>query len=259
MPMPVRFPESEASPSDPLFLIRSRIREKRMYEARFLCRQLGSEIGANERSKVEEEISRLLAQVEQLRRQAREYAVEGKQHLVKKMYNDISQIAIDVPGLAEERQALEGPEAFFAHLATPKTEQKTAAPLPAASETDAAQQPAASCDVESQRIRRMRPSLRLWAGLGCLVMLLVLAVLWTFLHTSLQEEAPSAAVEQASLSPVQTIVIRPISASTSLEDVTPSEGSKEADEDLSTLDQAPAAPHALRVGELQIESKPSVQ
>ena len=74
-----------ASTPDPLLdvdnpsaLIRARIRERRIFEARFLCRQLADELGEMERNTLEAELARLLGQVERLRQQARAHAEEGR-------------------------------------------------------------------------------------------------------------------------------------------------------------------------------------
>src|SRR5690349_15110163 len=91
---------------NPAALIRSRIREKRIFEARFLYRQLGAEIGEKEKAALERELSGLLTQVKKMQQQARECAAQGQNHLAEKLYSAIEQIAIDVPGLAEEKQAL---------------------------------------------------------------------------------------------------------------------------------------------------------
>ncbi len=112
-----------ASTPDPLLdvdnpsaLIRARIRERRIFEARFLCRQLADELGEMERNSLEAELARLLGQVERLRQQASAHAEEGRHQQAARTFRDIERIAIDVPGLAAERQALEGARAVLARI-----------------------------------------------------------------------------------------------------------------------------------------------
>jgi len=109
---------------NPSALIRSRIREKRIFEARFLFRQLGAEIGEMEKSALERELSVSLAQVKKMQQQAREYAAQGQNDLAETLYSEIERIAIDVPGLAEEKKALAGAEALIARTTGKAVERK---------------------------------------------------------------------------------------------------------------------------------------
>ena len=101
---------------NPSALIRARIRERRIFEARFLCRQLADELGEMERNALEAELARLIGQVERLRQQARSHAEEGRSQQAARTFRDIERIAIDVPGLAAERQTLEGARAVLARI-----------------------------------------------------------------------------------------------------------------------------------------------
>jgi|GEM_PF-1781730 len=109
---------------NPSALIRSRIREKRIFEARFLFRQLGAEIGEREKSALERELSDSLAQVKKMQQQAREYAAQGQNNLAETLYSEIERIAIDVPGLAEEKKALAGAGALIARTTGKAVERK---------------------------------------------------------------------------------------------------------------------------------------
>lgn len=109
---------------NPSALIRSRIREKRIFEARFLFRQLGAEIGEREKSALERELSDSLAQVKKMQQQAREYAAQGQNNLAETLYSAIERIAIDVPGLAEEKKALAGAGALIARTTGKAVERK---------------------------------------------------------------------------------------------------------------------------------------
>ena len=115
-------PDPVLSVENPVSLIRSRIKEKRLFEARFLCRQLGDALGAKERLALERELTGLMDQVDTLQQQARVLLDEGQKDQVVRLYNEMEAIAIDVPGLAEEKRALEGSEAIIAKL-TSKTPQ----------------------------------------------------------------------------------------------------------------------------------------
>src|SRR5665647_2797098 len=101
---------------NPSALIQSRIREKRIFEARFLCRQLGAEIGERKKIALERELAGLLKQVGKLQQQAREYTAQGQNHLADALYLDIEEIAIDVPGLAEEKKARAGAVDLIARI-----------------------------------------------------------------------------------------------------------------------------------------------
>lgn len=117
---------------NPSSLIRARIREKRIFEARFLYRQLGAEIGGKEKTAIERELSGILGQVKKIQQQAREYAAQGQSNLAVKLYSDIEQLAIDVPGLAEEKQALAGAEALAARITGKAVERKPEVVVPQA-------------------------------------------------------------------------------------------------------------------------------
>ena len=116
-------------PSQPLLssdetqdVIRSRIREKRLFEARFLCRKLGQGLTAEQRASLEEQLGAALKQVDQLRNQGKERVACGEYGQARAFYAQLEAIAIDVPGVAEEVKALAGAEALAARLAKPVKE-----------------------------------------------------------------------------------------------------------------------------------------
>lgn len=102
-----------------LALIQGRIAEKRLFEARFLCRRLGDGLGVVRRQALARELDEALAQVEPLRRQAQALVAQGDHYQAGLVYSQIEAIAVDVPGVAEERQALAGAEALAARLHKP--------------------------------------------------------------------------------------------------------------------------------------------
>lgn len=249
---------------NPSALIRSRIREKRIFEARFLYRQLGAEIGAKEKIALERELSGSLEQVKKLQQQAREYTAQGQNSLAVKLYLDIEQIAIDVPGLAEEKKALAGAEALVARFTGKIPEvQKPPAKAPVVPiaplvqnvpDTEVVQVspvvPPKSVFIPEvwQRLQQLPRRWLLAIGIGCLVILL-------FLLRSPQEKqtlsAPSPSPPAASR---QTIAIRPLEASSSM---IPSQPGPEIDPNRPAIETAPSLPPVLQVEPLQIQKSAS--
>ncbi len=188
--MPARAPELPVE--NPSALIRSRIRERRIFEARFLCRQLGSAIEAREKHQLERELTDVLAQVNTLRQLAGQHIAEGRNDLAGQLYDDIEQLAIDVPGLAEEKRTLAGTEAIFAKISSKiPTERETATQAPAppvVSEVPAApmretvrvpialQVPSQVAEAW-QKLQQIPRRWLLTIGLGCLVFLVFLLLL----------------------------------------------------------------------------------
>ncbi len=236
-----------ASTPDPLLdvdnpsaLIRGRIRERRIFEARFLCRQLADELGEMERNTLEAELARLLGQVERLRQQARAHAEEGRHQQAARTFREIERIAIDVPGLAAERQALEGARAVLARITDTavqreleQTRLEATPPLPA----DEAPHPA----LARNRRRPARRLPRLW--LAALLFGLVLAVVLFVLLRPVRKDAPVPPMAPAA--PAQQIHIRPLVAAGPPEP-TPPPAARPAEGD------APAPAGSLRLGELQV-------
>ena len=238
-----------ASTPDPLLdvdnpsaLIRARIRERRIFEARFLCRQLADELGEMERNALEAELARLLGQVERLRQQARAHAEEGRHQQAARAFRDIERIAIDVPGLAAERQALEGARAVLARITDTavqreleQTRLEVTPPLPA----DEAPHPA----LARNRRRPARRLPRLW--LAAILLGLVLAAALLVLLRPGRKDAPVPPMAPAA--PAQQIHIRPLVAAGPPEPTPPL-----ADAARLPQGDAPAPGGSLRLGELQV-------
>ena len=225
---------------NPSALIRARIRERRIFEARFLCRQLADELGEMERNALEAELARLIGQVERLRQQARSHAEEGRHQQAARTFRDIERIAIDVPGLAAERQTLEGARAVLARITETavqreleQTRQETTPPPP----DSEAPHPL----LARNRRRSVRRLPRLW--LAAMLLGVVLAVALFVLLRSGRQEVPAPPVAPAA--PAQQIHIRPLVAAGPPEP-TPPPAARPAEGD------APAPAGSLRLGELQV-------
>jgi hypothetical protein len=107
---------TQFSAERPAARIRARVAERRLLEARFLLRQFSNEIDARERRALDQEIGNVLAEVERLRHLARAAMTAGRREEAARLYRDIEQLAVDVPGVAEEQRALAGAEAIFARI-----------------------------------------------------------------------------------------------------------------------------------------------
>ncbi len=205
-----------------LALIQGRIAEKRLFEARFLCRRLGDGLGVGSRQVLARELDEALAQVEPLRRQAQALVAQGDHHQAGLVYNQIEAIAVDVPGVAEERQALAGAEALAARLhkppvAEPETlvEVAPAATMAAESERvapDAVQiepsaaPPDAPASAQQVQGRSFFPGWKLLAASGLVAGALVFAfLLWHKPATPPSPAATSTIIIQP-LQPVETAV-----------------------------------------------------
>ena len=227
---------------NPSALIRARIRERRIFEARFLCRQLTDELGEMERNALEAELARLIGQVERLRQQARAHAEEGRNQQAARTFRDIERIAIDVPGLAAERQTLEGARAVLARITETavqreleQTRQETTPPPP----DSEAPHPL----LARNRRRSVRRLPRLW--LAAMLLGVVLAVALFVLLRSGRQEVPAPPVAPAA--PVQQIHIRPlVAAGPPEEQPPPTEAAPPSEGDAVT----PGG--SLRLGELQV-------
>jgi hypothetical protein len=259
------------SVEDPVSLIRSRIKEKRLFEARFLCRQLGDALGAKERLALERELTGLMDLVFKLQQQAGVLLDEGQKDQVVRLYNEIEAIAIDVPGLAEEKRALEGAGAIFAKLSsqTPhaghrqhrlaaalasrpaNTMGEQEAPImPHIPPTDKEEQGVAVAVAGTHRKKRVG---RLWLAAGLVGLLLLLFFFWR----------GGKEISSPALSPpltTQKILIRPLVATSPEEVEQPAVTKQPVQEEVKPVDQpiqpieknVPPVP-VLRLGALQVE------
>ena len=231
--------KAEFSPEHPAARIRAKLEQRRVLEARFLLRQFSDEIDAGQRQALEQEVKRLLAEVERLRHQARTAAVEGRREEAGKLYRDIEQLVVDVPGLPEERAALAGAEAVFYRLsaqdlgAVPPVpmdvplqasgrEVRESEPLDgaaaAAQERQQAIAQAVSEMAAMRQARRPRRFLGLWLAVaGCAGIALALLLIW--------QSRPKELAASPPVSPVQTsahdIVIEPARSGDSTSPATP--------------------------------------
>lgn len=205
-----------------LTLIQGRIAEKRLFEARFLCRRLGEGLGAASRDVLARELDEALAQVERLRGQAQALVTLGDHVQAGLLYSRIEAIAVDVPGVAEERQALAGAEALAARLHKPRAEEP--APTPAVVVSAAVEESGEiaappTLQVEAAHpspvVEMSRPSLpqqrspllswKLLAAGGLVLGVLALLLLWGRQSTSPPVSSTSTIVIQP-LQPVATAV-----------------------------------------------------
>lgn len=239
---------------DPVSLIRSRIQEKRLFEARFLCRQLAGDLDGTDKKALERELAGMLTRVDQLRRQARALVVEGRKAQAAEVYGEIAAIAIDVPGVAEEQRALEGAEVLVARIAGKRSErleaaeevvQEAAPPLSVDVQPRkaAAPEPERAPQIAGNTTQKNRPRLWLAAALLGTLALLAAALLWRGAgHSS----PPSA----------HTITIRPLDLPVSPVEQPPQSPTQQAPEQVSPPNAAegvPASP-SLKLGTLQVET-----
>ncbi len=105
------------SSDDTQEVIGSRIKEKRLFEARFLCRKLGQGLTAEQRASFEHQLTQALKRVETLRAEAKTLFAQGEYASARTLYEQVEAIAIDVPGVCEEIKTLAGAEALALRLA----------------------------------------------------------------------------------------------------------------------------------------------
>lgn len=253
--MPTRTPDPLFALDDPVSLIRARMQEKRLFEARFLCRQLVGEIGASEKKALERELTGLLTQVEQLRRQAQALVADGRREQAAAVYGEIAAIAIDVPGVAEEQRALEGAEALVARIAC-KTGPLERSDLEPALRVDVQAETSTVDDSPQAPPKQQQPGRRVWLAVSLLGILALLALLvW---RGGRHASAPQSMPPQAA----QTITIRPLDLPSPaveqpqqpqrLQQVQPLQQAAEPVAPPVEPENVPASP-SLKLGTLQVE------
>ncbi|MBM9536895.1 hypothetical protein [Desulfobulbus alkaliphilus] len=242
---------------NPTALIRSRISEKRIFEAGFLCRQLGTEIDPREKTALQQELDSLVARVDELRQQARAHAQEGRRTRADSVYRDIEGIAIDVPGLQEERAKLVGAEPLVAritgrtHTPEPEPATKPDEPMVKAEQREVEHEPAgAFSQVSFNGLARGRMIVLGSVGVLFLVALVVLVALFRGVQPPVLTEPEEGD---------QAILIRPLTLPPSdTATVIITEIGEESSDDStvsgdSTVAKPVDRPPTVSVGTLQIE------
>lgn len=238
--------KSELPVGDPSSLIRSRIKEKRIFEARFLHRQLGSAIADKEKKALERELSGSLEQVKKLQQQVREYIEQGQNNLAVKLYLDIEQIAIDVPGLAEEKKALAGAEALVSRVTGKTVERQPEVLLPSVT-------PAEAGRPVQPPVVAVQPSRRRWSRWWLLVGLAGLAVVLLLCFRNVSTEKSLSVTPTPTLTPSPPkIFIRPLAISSP-----PASNDQQPDKEAAPSNPdggaAPASVPSLQLAPLQIQ------
>ncbi len=244
--MPASKPESASPVENPSVLIRSRIKEGRIFEARFLCRQLSADLDAKEKNALIRELAQLQARVEKLQQQARACVAMEEYTLAGKLYQDIELIAIDVPGLAEEKKALEGAEALVAKIVgkTVTQEPVIIPQRPAPVESEKMVQPLA---VTRYRLKRWpRPWL-----LFCLLGLGLLVLLLFSLRRHLEEKPLATTLKPSQTQPTQQIFIKPLASISSSGTI--DQPDKKAEDNDPPAGTALPPSTSVQVGALQIK------
>ncbi len=192
---------------DPVALIRERIKEKRIFEARFLFRQFGDEIGADRKMKLADELAATLSRAEQMLQRARAHAAGGERSRAEQVYREIEAIVIDMPGVAEEIKALAGASALI-------TKMKPTAPIvvdpepeplsPEVAEREGGEIQSAPLAVGPRK--RRWPRWPLWLAAGCVVVMLSLLAMW---YDDVKDTSPLPVTPEQ---PTHKILIRPMVA-----------------------------------------------
>ena len=194
-------------------LIQARIREKRLYEARFLFRQLGDEIEGAAREQLQTSLTGLFNQIEQLRSQARAHASRKNREQAEDLYAAIERMAIDMPGLADEKQALAKLPYAVSAAKGEKPPSYGADKQPVAVEAESRKRSPIAPLVRLQPlVARLRQPRRYWRW-ATLALLLLLIVAMSLLLPADKPERPVAKPPSSEQGTPQSIVIRPMVAS----------------------------------------------
>lgn len=103
----VKVMSSEADDiKSPAAVIRDRIEARRLYEARFLFRQLVGELTPANRKQLEQQLEESIHALEQKHRDAVFYAGQGDFGRARKLLEEIEQAAVDFPELDREKERL---------------------------------------------------------------------------------------------------------------------------------------------------------
>lgn len=90
----------------PIAIIRERIAAKRLYEARFLLRQLGDELTPANREQMAKQLEDTIHALEQKHRDALYYAGQGNFDRAAELLEGIEQVTVDFPDLDREKERL---------------------------------------------------------------------------------------------------------------------------------------------------------
>ena len=235
-------------------LIQARIREKRLYEARFLFRQLGDEIEGAAREQLQTSLTGLFNQIEQLRSQARAHASRKNREQAEELYAAIERMAIDMPGLADEKQALAKLPYAVSAAKGEKPPSYGADKQPVAVEAESRKRSPIAPRVRLQPlVARLRQPRRYWRW-ATLALLLLIVAMFLFLPAD-KPERPVAKPPSSEQGTPQSIVIRPMVAS-GQEAAAPSRPSSPPPDALPAdpVEKPAAKEGSLHLGTLQVEA-----
>lgn len=190
---------------DPVALIRARIKEKRVFEARFLFRQFGDQITADRKMQLADELAATLSRAEQMLQRARAHAAGGERSQAEQVYREIEAMVVDMPGVAEEIKALAGASALITRI-------KPTAPIgvdPEPAAVEVVEQGAAetgSGPPAAMPRKRRRARWPLWLAAGSVVLILSLLAFW---YDDVKDTSPPPTTPNQ---PVHKILIRPMVA-----------------------------------------------
>lgn len=241
---------------NPTVLIRSRISEKRIFEARFLCRQLGADIDLQEKSALQQQLENLVVRVEELRQQARIHAEAGQQTAADSVYRDIEQIAIDVPGLREERAKLAGTAPLVARISgrtVPPVAKPITRPAKRRVKVDQGEENHEPVAAFSPFARNRLSPVRLIAVSVGFFFVVVLAALF-FLFRGIQTPVPVPQGEGDHMILIRPLAVPPSTTATgdNVKIEKETSGNSTASTD-SAVERSAVRPRAVSVGTLQIE------
>lgn len=187
------------------------------------------------------ELSQLQDRVEKLQQRVRACVALGEYQQANALYRDIELIAIDVPGLDEEKNALEGAAAIIAKIAGKVVEpEPLVLPRPSApTEPPNVIEPPAAV---SRRPRRLP---RLWLVVSILGFSLLAFLLFS-LRRPLEEKPLAVAPEPSQAQPTQKIVINPLVPESAVPPDQP-------DQETAPAGTAPLPSSSVQVGSLQIK------
>lgn len=100
----------------PVVIIRERIASKRLYEARFLFRQLSEELTSADRKQLAQQLENTIHTLEQKHRDAVYYAEQGTFDRAADLLEEIEQATVDFPNFDREKERLSPVDPILAML-----------------------------------------------------------------------------------------------------------------------------------------------